>query len=78
MAIRHPPLSEYRRPTGSAISVSWGRTARIRAPAAACRAFSGLVHRSESGIDVRWTVEQRRGEKIVSRQSLDIASGFLG
>jgi protein arginine N-methyltransferase 1 len=32
----------------------------------------------ESGIDVRWAVEQRRGEKIVSRQSLDIASGFLG
>ena len=32
----------------------------------------------ESGIDVRWTVEHRRGEKTVSRQSLDIASGFLG
>ena len=32
----------------------------------------------ESGIDVRWTVEHRRGEKIVSRQSLDIGSGFLG
>jgi len=31
----------------------------------------------ESGIDVRWSVEQRRGEKTVSRQSLDIASGFL-
>jgi protein arginine N-methyltransferase 1 len=32
----------------------------------------------ESGIDVGWAVEHRRGEKIVSRQSLDIASGFLG
>jgi SAM-dependent methyltransferase len=32
----------------------------------------------ESGIDVRWAAELRRGEKIVSRQSLDIASGFLG
>jgi protein arginine N-methyltransferase 1 len=32
----------------------------------------------ESGIDVRWTVEQRRGGAQVSRQSLDIGSGFLG
>jgi hypothetical protein len=32
----------------------------------------------ESGIDVHWTVEHRRGEKIVSRQSLDIGSGFVG
>jgi protein arginine N-methyltransferase 1 len=32
----------------------------------------------ESGIDVRWTVEQRRGGAAVSRQSLDIGSGFLG
>ncbi len=32
----------------------------------------------ESGIDVRWIVEHRRGEKIVARQSLDIGRGFLG
>ena len=32
----------------------------------------------ESGIDVRWSVEQRRGGKSVARQSLDIGSGFLG
>ena len=32
----------------------------------------------ESGIDVRWTVEHRRAEKTVSRQSLDIGTGFLG
>jgi protein arginine N-methyltransferase 1 len=32
----------------------------------------------ESGIDVRWTVEHRRDEATVSRQSLDIGTGFLG
>jgi len=32
----------------------------------------------ESGIDVRWTVEQRRAGSVVSRQSLDIGGGFLG
>jgi protein arginine N-methyltransferase 1 len=32
----------------------------------------------ESGIDVRWTVEHRRGEHVVASQSLDIGSGFLG
>ena len=32
----------------------------------------------ESGIDVRWTAEHRRGDATVARQSLDIGSGFLG
>jgi len=32
----------------------------------------------EGGIDVRWSVEQRRGGAAVSHQSLDIGSGFLG
>lgn len=32
----------------------------------------------ESGIDVRWTAEQRRGGATISRQSLDIGSGYLG
>ena len=32
----------------------------------------------ESGIDVRWTVEQRRGGASVRRQSLDIREGFVG
>jgi SAM-dependent methyltransferase len=32
----------------------------------------------ESGIDVRWTVQHRRGGATVSRQSLDIGSGYLG
>jgi protein arginine N-methyltransferase 1 len=31
----------------------------------------------ESGIDVRWSVEQRRGAALVSQQALDIGSGFL-
>jgi type I protein arginine methyltransferase len=32
----------------------------------------------ENGIDVCWTVEHRRGDEVVSRQSLDIGTGFLG
>ncbi len=31
----------------------------------------------EGGIDVRWSVEQRRGAKILSRQELAIGAGFL-
>lgn len=50
----------------------------IRAGDALVLDVSSETGGGESGIDVRWTVEQRRGEKIVSRQSLDIASGFLG
>ena len=50
----------------------------VRAGDALALEISSETGGGESGIDVRWTVEQRRGEKIVSRQSLDIASGFLG
>ncbi len=50
----------------------------VRAGDALVLEVSSETGGGESGIDVRWTVEQRRGEKIVSRQSLDIASGFLG
>jgi protein arginine N-methyltransferase 1 len=32
----------------------------------------------ESGIEVRWTVEQRRGGGTVARQALDLAQGYLG
>lgn len=32
----------------------------------------------ESGIEVRWTIEQRRGASTVARQALDIAQGHLG
>jgi SAM-dependent methyltransferase len=32
----------------------------------------------ESGIEVRWTVEQRRGGASLRRQSLDIRDGFVG
>ena len=32
----------------------------------------------ESGIDVRWTAEQRRAGGVVARQSLDLGAGFLG
>lgn len=32
----------------------------------------------ESGIDVRWRIEQRRGGEIVTEQALDIGTGYLG
>ena len=32
----------------------------------------------ETGIDVRWTLEQRRGAVELTRQTLDIGSGHLG
>jgi SAM-dependent methyltransferase len=32
----------------------------------------------EGGIDVRWTIEQRRGDVIIAQQALEIAQGFLG
>jgi len=32
----------------------------------------------EGGIDVRWTIEQRRGNVIIAQQALEIAQGFLG
>jgi protein arginine N-methyltransferase 1 len=41
-------------------------------------AVSSETGGDESGIDVRWTVEHRRGAATVSHQSLDIAQGFLG
>ena len=50
----------------------------VRAGDALVLEVSSETGGGESGIDVRWTVEQRHGEKVVSRQSLDIASGFLG
>jgi SAM-dependent methyltransferase len=50
----------------------------VRAGDALALNISSETGGGESGIDVRWTVEHRRGEKIVSRQSLDIGSGFLG
>ena len=50
----------------------------VRAGDALMLEVSSETGGGESGIDVRWTVEQRRGETIVSRQSLDIGSGFLG
>ncbi len=50
----------------------------VRAGDALALDLSSETGGGESGIDVRWTVEHRRGEKTVSRQSLDIASGFLG
>jgi len=50
----------------------------VRAGDALTLEVSSETGGGESGIDVRWTVEQRRGETIVSRQSLDIGSGFLG
>jgi protein arginine N-methyltransferase 1 len=51
---------------------------RVRAGDALALDVSSETGGGESGIDVRWTVEHRRGENIVSRQALDIASGFLG
>ena len=33
---------------------------------------------TESGIEVRWTVEQKRSGTLIDRQSLSIAEGFLG
>src|SRR5262245_30086740 len=50
----------------------------VRAGDALALEVSSETGGGESGIDVRWAVEHRRGEKTVSRQSLDIASGFLG
>jgi SAM-dependent methyltransferase len=50
----------------------------VRAADALTLDVSSETGGGESGIDVRWTVEHRRGEKLVARQSLDIASGFLG
>jgi len=50
----------------------------VRAGDALALDVSSETGGGESGIDVRWTVEQRRGESIVARQSLDIGSGFLG
>jgi SAM-dependent methyltransferase len=50
----------------------------VRAGDALALGVSSETGGGESGIDVRWTVEHRRGEKIVSGQSLDIGSGFLG
>ena len=50
----------------------------VRAGEALALDVSSETGGGESGIDVRWTVEHRRGEKIVSSQSLDIGSGFLG
>jgi protein arginine N-methyltransferase 1 len=50
----------------------------VRAGDALALDVSSETGGGESGIDVRWTVEHRRGEKTVSRQSLDIGSGFLG
>jgi protein arginine N-methyltransferase 1 len=41
-------------------------------------AISSETGGDESGIDVRWTAEHRRGGTVVSQQSLDIAQGFLG
>jgi protein arginine N-methyltransferase 1 len=32
----------------------------------------------ESGIEVRWAVEHRRGGQVLSEQSLSIGDGFLG
>ena len=32
----------------------------------------------DTGIDVRWTVEQRRGGAVVARQALDLRAGFIG
>jgi len=50
----------------------------VRAGDALALDVSSETGGAESGIDVRWTIEHRRGDKIVSRQSLDIGSGFLG
>jgi SAM-dependent methyltransferase len=33
---------------------------------------------AEGGIEVRWTVEQRRGDQALTQQSLSIGDGFLG
>jgi len=33
---------------------------------------------TESGIEVRWTVEQKRAGAVIDRQSLSIGEGFLG
>ena len=41
-------------------------------------AISSETGGDESGIDVRWTVEQRRGGATISQQALDIGQGFLG
>jgi protein arginine N-methyltransferase 1 len=41
-------------------------------------AISSETGGDESGIDVRWAVEQRRGGATVSQQALDIGQGFLG
>jgi protein arginine N-methyltransferase 1 len=32
----------------------------------------------DTGIDVRWSVEQRRGADVVARQALDLRAGFIG
>jgi SAM-dependent methyltransferase len=32
----------------------------------------------DTGIDVRWTVEHRRGSAVVARQALDLRAGFIG
>ena len=49
----------------------------VRAGDALALDVSSETGGGESGIDVRWAAEHRRGEKVVSRQSLDIGSGFL-
>lgn len=41
-------------------------------------AISSETGGDESGIDVRWSVEHRRGGTVISHQSLDIGQGFLG
>jgi len=41
-------------------------------------AISSETGGDESGIDVRWSVEHRRGGATISQQSLDIGQGFLG
>ena len=41
-------------------------------------AISSETGGDESGIDVRWTVEQHRGGTTISQQALDIGQGFLG
>jgi SAM-dependent methyltransferase len=49
----------------------------IRAGDALVLDVSSETGGGESGIDVRWSVEQVRGSATVSRQALDIGSGFL-
>jgi protein arginine N-methyltransferase 1 len=41
-------------------------------------AISSETSSDESGIDVRWSVEHRRGGTVIARQELDIGRGFLG